>query len=306
MRSTTALLALTWLLAMTAPAHAAAVSTLAAGLTEVSALAFDPGGTLFALQRSPGAFTGAIVKIAPDGTVTPFVSGLDDVLQMVFDSSGNLFLSDYGQSRVLKVTPAGTVSTFATIAAPHGIVIDPSGNLYVNEYFNQTVDEITPTGVVSVVATNVGPVGQRAVSLARDVSGNLYVSTLTSSVITRVTPAGAKSTFATGTGGNAGMTLGPDGNWYVSGYASGTSAYNKILRITPAGAVSVAAGTGVLGSLDGPALSATFAWPWGVAFGPDERLYVADNNTGRVRIIDFGFATPARSSTWVHIKRLYR
>ena len=303
MRSTTAVLALTWTLAMPALAHAATVSTLATGLTEVSALAFGPGGALYALQRSPG---GAIVKIAPNGTVTPFVSGLDDVVQMVFDSSGNLFVSDYGQNKVLKITPGGIVSTFATISEPHGIVIDPSDNLYVNEYSNQTLDKITPTGIVSVVATNVGPADQRATSLARDVSGDLYVGTLYGSVITRVTTVGAKSTFATGTGGDAGMTMGPDGNWYVSSYASGTSVSNMILRVSPTGTVSVAAGTGAYGSLDGPALSATFAWPWGVAFGPDEKLYVADNNTGRVRIIDFGFVTPVRSSTWGHLKSLYR
>ena len=66
---------------------------------------------------------------------------------------------------------------------------------------------------------------------------------------------------------------------------------NNRIRVITAGQVSTLAGTGKPGYTDGPASSAMFNKPMGVAAGADGRIYVADNGNGRVRIIALGKVT---------------
>jgi hypothetical protein len=60
---------------------------------------------------------------------------------------------------------------------------------------------------------------------------------------------------------------------------------NRIVRVTPAGAVSVIAGTTVAGFADGPAASAAFAGPRGVAVRSDGGIYVSDSSNHKIRLI---------------------
>ncbi len=74
------------------------------------------------------------------------------------DSLGNLYVSDYGNNRIRKITPSGTVSTLAgngtagfadgaaasaEFKSPYGIAVDPHGNVYVADYYNNRVRKIT-------------------------------------------------------------------------------------------------------------------------------------------------------------------
>ena len=79
------------------------------------------------------------------------------------------------------------------------------------------------------------------------------------------------------------MTRASDGTLYVA-----DSVNHQILKVTPAGEVSVIAGTTQGSSGDnGPAIQAKFSYPGGVALDePNGQLYIADTQNNLIRVID--------------------
>jgi len=51
---------------------------------------------------------------------------------MVFDSSGNLFVSNGKANSIKKITPSGVKTTFATDLDVDGMAVDAFGNLFVS------------------------------------------------------------------------------------------------------------------------------------------------------------------------------
>jgi len=116
-----------------------------------------------------------IRKITPAGVVSTFVgqtgvAGFVNQISaaarfnrphgIVVDSLGNLFVSDYGNFAIRKITPNGVVTTLvgtgsyssSGLGQPTGLAIDASDNLYVCEYTQHRVSKITPNGTVIFVA----------------------------------------------------------------------------------------------------------------------------------------------------------
>lgn len=126
-----------------------------------------------------------VKKITPDGKYTiyagtsaPGFSGdggpadqaqLSGPTGLAMDLAGNLYLSDTKNHRVRKVTPEGTISTYAgtgvsgysgdggqatraQLAHPMDLAVDSVGNLFISESLNWRVRKISPNGVISTVA----------------------------------------------------------------------------------------------------------------------------------------------------------
>jgi len=105
---------------------------------------------------------GAAAQFAFAGSSQP---DTDTLIGMVRDSSGNIFLSDIGNSTIRKITPTGVVTTFAgqagsagfvnetgtaaRFSGPRGLAIDETNNLYVSDYGNSAIRKVTPAGVVT-------------------------------------------------------------------------------------------------------------------------------------------------------------
>jgi sugar lactone lactonase YvrE len=241
------------------------------------------------------------------------------------DNAGNVYVGEYGNGTIRKITPAGVVNTLAGSAGvggcasadgvgsaarfclPWGVAVDSAGNVYVADYDNQTIRKITPAGVVSTLAGLPGNGGSAdgAGSAARffypqgvavDSAGYVYVADTDNQTIRKITPAGVVSTLA----GLAGTSGGADGTGsaarfsYPSGVAVDTAGYlyvadyfnHTIRKITPAGVVSTLAGlAGSPGSNDGTGSAARFNFPESVAVDSAGNVYVADRNNESIRKI---------------------
>ena len=204
---------------------------------------------------------------------------------IAFDRRGNLYVADYWGDRIRRIDSNGVISTFAgsgpstleratysnpdpnegfsgdggpaTAArfyAPLGLAFDSHGTLYVADSFNGRVRPITPDGTVTSLDASSLPAPMWLPRyLAFDASDNLYVA---------------------------------DGapNAVMANLIGGC----RIVRVSPAGVISVVAGTGTCGfSGDGgPAAAAQLNNPNGLAFDSAGNLYVADSSNERIRRID--------------------
>ncbi len=199
---------------------------------------------------------------------------------------------------------AGTVASFAL---PYGVATDNTGNVYVADYGNHTIRKISSDGIVTTFAGTAGKPGSIDAtgtdarfnfpySLATDNIGNIYVADRYNHTIRRITSAGSVYTFAGMTGkpgagdgiGTAASFTFPDGiatdsmgNVYVADRTN-----NIIRKITPSGVVTTFAGTaGNRGNADGIGAAASFLGPISVATDSADNIYVAEIRNHTVRKI---------------------
>lgn len=125
-------------------------------------------------------------------------TGLAGPETMVFDSSGNLFVSNGSAKTIKKITPSGTKSTFASGVDVVGMAFDASGNLFVSQKSKDTdasegvILEFAPNGSSKVFASNL----TKPQGLAVDSLGNLYVADPVHDAILKISPDGRQTRFA--------------------------------------------------------------------------------------------------------------
>src|SRR5262249_45224822 len=135
-------------------------------LNNPEGVAVDGNGNVYITDQS----NNRIRRLAPNGTMTTFAGNgkqdycgdglpatqacLNQPNGLTFDNAGNLYVADWGNARIRKISTNGLISTFAgggaragrtadgfpatqaKIGVPLGIVTDTSGNVYFSDGFS--------------------------------------------------------------------------------------------------------------------------------------------------------------------------
>src|SRR5206468_1646497 len=249
---------------------------------------------------------------------------------VALDPAGNLYIADTADHRIRKVTPGGTISTYAgsgnfgfsgdggpataaELNFPRDVALDPAGNLYIADSGNSRIRKVSPGGTISTYAGSGsrgfsgdgGPAAaaqlNNPVGMALDPAGNLYIADLTNNRIRKVTSGGTISTYAgsgsfpfSGDGRPAtdaqrcvpgGVAPDPAGNLYIADHDN-----SRIRKVTPGCTISTYAGSGssTFSGAGGPSTAAQRSIPVGVALDPAGNLYIADQGNSRIRKVTPG------------------
>jgi trimeric autotransporter adhesin len=230
------------------------------------------------------------------------------------DSKGTLYIGERGTGRVRKIDPSGAITTIAGPGVPGfsadgaagtiqlgfslGIAVDAADALIVADTDHHRVLRLDASGAVSTIAGtgapgssgDGGPAASATLTLpfglAFDRAGNLFIGEYSTGRVRRVTRDGVIATVAQHACPRAncnvwGLAVDGAGNLYI---ADGIS---TIAKMTPDGAIATIAGSDSAGfSGDGgPAVSARFYAPSGIALDGGGNLYVADTQNQRIRKI---------------------
>ncbi|MCO4763354.1 MAG: SMP-30/gluconolactonase/LRE family protein [Myxococcales bacterium] len=210
-----------------------------------------------------------------------------------------------GSSSIGLVNGKGTSARFYY---PEGITVSRSGIVYVSDTYNHAIRRITPTGTVTTLAGSkstgyVNGIGSAARfnyprGLTALPSGTLLIADSSNHRIRQVTPLGVVSLYAgTGSGGytNGSLTKarfyypydiarGPKGSFVVADRS------NQRVRKIAGGTVSLLAGSGSGGMVNGAPTSARFNGPQGVTVDGIGQVWVGDYFNHRVRVVGVAVA----------------
>jgi hypothetical protein len=149
----------------------------------------------------------------------------EDAYGVAVDASGNIYIADYENNRIRKVSAAGIITTVAgngsagysgdggpatsaQLDLPSGVAVDATGNLYIADTFNSRIRKVSAAGIITTVAGN-GSIGYSGDSspatsarlsyplgVAVDATGNLYIADSYNHRIRKVSAAGIITTVA--------------------------------------------------------------------------------------------------------------
>ena len=249
-------------------------------------IALDTFGDLFIVDQ----LSNRVRKVGTNGIITTVVgtgnngySGdgsaaiqakLSGPYDVTFDATGNLFISDSGNSRIRKVDTNGIITTVAgngsfsfsgdgsaatnaSLNFPSYITCDNSGNLFISDYNNYRIRKVDTNEIITTFAGNG--------------SGGYY-----SGDGGAATNASFSYPF-----GIAGDTY---GNLFICDYED-----MRVRKVNTNGIITTAAGNGATGySGDGGvATSAKLDYPEGVAFDSAGNLFITDELNQRIRKVTY-------------------
>jgi sugar lactone lactonase YvrE len=261
------------------------IAATSASLYDPYGVAFDLSGNLYIADYGNNRIrkvdtSGNITTVAGNGSATyagdsgaAISASLHQPSGVALDSSGNIYIADYGNSRIRKVdktsgnitTVAGNgtpsyggdngVATSANLKYPSGVALDSSGNIYIADTGNNRIRKVDTSGTITTVAGN---------SLSGGYSGDGG-------------PAASASIWAP-----TGVALDSSGNIYIA-----DSANNCIRKVDTSSQHII---TTIAGSINhgysgdgGAATSAILYSPYGVTLDSSGNIYIADSNNNCIR-----------------------
>ena len=260
------------------------------GVAPYSPLLFGPDGALYGTTQSGGQYGhGTVFSVTPPATICRSVScpwtetvlysftGTYDSLapqgHLIFDSSGNLYGTAYGNNssgtpggggngsvwELIHTGRAWTIDViygftglgFTPVGPLGGVIFDRAGNLYGTTFWGGvnnigTVFQLTRSGsgwTVNILHSFDSMEFFPQAGLVADQAGNMYGATFEGAYAFELTPSGGSWNFAsiyqitTFNGPFSDLTLDAQGNVYGATYTGGTHALGNIFKLTQSNGV---------------------------------------------------------------------
>ena len=280
------------------------IAATSAELSSPTGVAVDGAGNIYIADfgnnriRKVSASTGLISTVAGNGTqgyngdgIAATSAELDLPVGVAVDGAGNIYIADFGNNRIRKVSAStglistvagngtqgyngdGIAATSAELNYPVNVAVDDAENIYVGDTNNDRVRKVSAsTGLISTVAGN-GTQGYNGDGIAATSAGLYFPD---------------------------GVAVDSAGNIYIAD--AGDNRIRKVSAST--GLISTVAGNGTQG-YNGDGIAATSAQlynPNGVAVDSAGNLFIADYSNQRIRKVSAGasglsFASTAVGST---------
>ena len=297
-------------------------------------ICIDQEGNLYLAD----AYNHCIRKIGTDGTVSTYAgtgqagyldgeaseAKFNQPINICLDEEGNMFVSDFINQRIRKISSNMVVTTIAGTGIdgyqegpaleaqfnyPRGICLDDTGNIYIGDSWNHRIRKISIEGVVSTWAGGGSTIGVQSVGDYIDASdtaarfytpcevsidqyNNIFVADAYNHRIRKINTERLVSTIA-GSGG-----FGPDGGGFQNGPGDQAQFDTPTaLQVILDGSVFVGDGANnVLRKIETDNMVTTFAGSGEGGFinGPDSlaqfnfpRGNVIDYNLSRIYIVDY-------------------
>jgi hypothetical protein len=242
-------------------------------LNNPAGVAADSAGNVYIADQN----NHVVEKVTPDGTLSIFAgipgshslptvgpatsSHLNNPDAIAVDSADNVYVADFGNDVIEKITPTGQLSVIAGVpgssanptpgpatsshlSQADGVAVDAAGNVYIADGGPNVIEKVTPGGTLSIIAGISGTSAQPTPGLATasalddpngvgvDAAGAVYVADVGANVVEKITPDGQLSVIA----GN-----GTAGHPTYGGLATATSLDQPLAMVVdPAGDVYVA------------------------------------------------------------------
>jgi NHL repeat len=257
-----------------------------ASLAFPAGVALDRYGNLYIADlnanriRKVSSANGVITTVAGNGVGTYSGDGgqatnasFSSPASVTLDAAGNLFIADWFNHRIRRVSADGIITTVAgngfggyagdngtatnaSLSYPYGVAVDAAGDIFIADYGNQRVRKVDANGIITTVAGN----GDANYSGDDGAATNASLNYPTS------------------------VAVDPSGNLFIADYGN-----DRIREVGTNGIITTIAGDGVPGfSGDGgPATNASIESAWGVTLDASGNLFIVEQAfADRVRKVD--------------------
>jgi len=283
----------------------------AAELNQPYGVALDAAGNLYIADLQNARVrkvdrTGRISTVAGGGTLPPAISGAEATAvalkaprNVAVDVTGNLYISDFLDHRVLLVAANGRMNVFAGTGAPGalqetiratagplsypaGLHVALSGELYVADSGNHAIRRIASGTMTRVLVQDSASFVHLPVGMCFDPLGNMYIASTGFDQVVQVNGSGVPTVV---TREVRDIACDGTGNIYVV-------APGSVRKVTAAGKTTVLAGTAMRFRGEGSlATRALLHAPTDVKADGAGALYIADTANHRIRKVAAGVIT---------------